>query len=365
MESIPIIELKSAEPKERGRLYGEASCNTIKNALKIYQDLFGAITGYTWEKITSLIDPYIGKVKVFAPDLIEEVTGIAEGANLSFKDIFTINARSEILFDMNIQVDECSSLAALPESTDNRSTVLAQNWDWHKGFESCQVILKIAGRNNIPPFITFTEAGQLAKIGMNGSGIGLSVNNLDADQAQIGVPWIFVARRILESTHLTQAMAYALSTSKAHSMNFLIAHADGEAVDIETSPVENHIIFPYGNTIAHTNHYLHHCLRFKDKKSQDSNPSTYIRYHRIQKQLKSMDGNINIEGIQEILKDHFDRPFSVCAHDIQGIFPGFNTLKTCLSIVMDLSAKRIFYTQGNPCQNKVETLDLSSFFQNK
>jgi len=365
MGSVPIIELKSADPKERGRLYGEAACNTIENTLKIYQDLFGATTGYSWEKIISLIDPYIGKVKVFAPDLIEEVKGIAEGANLSFKDIFAINARSEILFDLNIQVDECSSLAALPESTRNRSTLLAQNWDWHKAIEPCQVILKIAGRNNIPPFITFTEAGQLAKIGMNGSGVGLVVNNLNADQLQTGVPWIFVSRRILESTHLTQAMAYALSTPRAHSMNFLIAHADGEAVDIETSPVENHIIFPDGNTIAHTNHYLHPCLRFKDKESQDSNPSTYIRYHRIQKQLKSMDGNIDIESIQETLKDHFDRPFSVCVHDIQGFFPGLGTLKTCLSIVMDLSARRIFYTQGNPCQNQVETLDLTSFLQNK
>lgn len=142
MGSVPIIELKSADPKERGRLYGEAACNTIENTLKIYQDLFGATTGYSWEKIISLIDPYIGKVKVFAPDLIEEVKGIAEGANLSFKDIFAINARSEILFDLNIQVDECSSLAALPESTRNRSTLLAQNWDWHKAIESCQVIPK-------------------------------------------------------------------------------------------------------------------------------------------------------------------------------------------------------------------------------
>jgi isopenicillin-N N-acyltransferase-like protein len=262
---------------------------------------------------------------------------------------------------MNIEVDECSSIAALPESTVNRSTLLAQNWDWHKDLESCQVILKIAGRNTIPPFITFTEAGQVAKIGMNGSGIGLAVNNLSADHVQIGVPWIFVARRILESTHLTQAMAYALSTPRAHSMNFLIVHAAGEAVDIETSPAENHILFPHGNTLAHTNHYLRPCLRFKDKKSQDSNPSTYIRYHRIQKQLKSMDKNIDIEGIQEILKDHFDHPFSVCFHDIQGILPGSIALKTCLSILMDLSAKRILYTQGNPCQNKIETLDLSSF----
>ncbi len=147
-------------------------------------------------------------------------------------------------------------------------------------------------------------------------------------------------------------------------MNFLIAYKDGEAVDVETSCVENHILFPtQENFMAHTNHYINHCTGFKDIKTRDYNPSTYIRLQRIKKLLTKMNGKIDIKIIQEILKDHFDNPFSVCLHDNDEFSPAIQTSKTCLSIVMDLSQKIISYTKGNPCQNSAEYLYLTEFFE--
>ncbi len=361
MGSIPVIELDLPDSKKRGQVYGEAAGGIIKKLLEIYKELFRENTGFAWDKIVSRLDPYIAETKAFAPDLMDEIQGVATGANLPFKDIFALNARSEILFDLNIFTDECSALAALPESTKNRSTILAQNWDWNREIESCQVILKITQRENIPSIVTFTEAGQLSKIGMNSAGIGLVVNNLGADRSCIGIPWIFISRRILESSRLTQAMGYLLGSPKGHSMNFLIAHEDGEAVDIETSCIENHIIFPEKNFIAHTNHYIKPCTGFKDIKTCDHNPSTYIRLRRIKKLLSQMDGNIDVKSVQNILSDHFDHPFSVCMHDNDEFAPIIQVSKTCLSIAMDLSQKTIFYTKGNPCRNPVESLDLISF----
>ena len=191
MRLIPIIELDMPDSKKRGNAYGEATRDIIKRLLEIYQELFRGNTGLTWDKIISLLDPYIAKTKEFDPGLIDEIQGIATGADLSFKDIFVLNARSEILFDLNISTNECSALAALPESTKDRTTILAQNWDWNKEVESCQVILKIRQRENVPPIVTFTEAGQLSKIGMNGAGIGLVVNTLGTDRACVGIPWIY------------------------------------------------------------------------------------------------------------------------------------------------------------------------------
>ncbi len=359
MASIPIIELDQSDPVKRGQVYGEAAGNSIKKLLEIYKELFFKNSGLAWNKILPMLDPYIDKTKAFAPELLDEIKGIATGANLTFKDIFAINARSEILFDLNIFTDECSTLVALPGSTKNRSTILAQNWDWYKETESCQVILKIAQRENIPSIVTFTEAGQLAKIGMNNAGIGLVVNTLSADRAKVGIPWIFISRRILESSRMTQAMGSVLNSPKGHSMNFLIAHEDGEAVDIETSCIENNIIFPQKNTLAHTNHYIEPCIGFKDNKKGHHNPapSSYFRLNRINKLLTQMDGKLKIESIQNILKDHFDHPFSVCLHDSDEFTPITQTSKTCLSIVMDLSQKTIFYTKGNPCQNQVESFE--------
>ena len=358
---IPIIELNQTDPKKRGQLYGEAARERIHTILDKYHEIFQCITGETWEKTVERGEPFISKAQVFAPDLVEEIRGIAEGADRAFMDIFLLNARSEILFNPRVLAQECTTVAALPESTSSGDTLLAQNWDWYKEVKNCQVILKIGQREDKPALITFTEAGQLAKIGMNAAGIGLVVNNLVSDQPRAGVPWIFLTRRVLESSHLAQAMGYVLNTPRAHSINFLIGYADGEAVNLETSPVEEHVLWPQNEFFVHTNHYLKQGKNFRDLKPlRDPYLSTYLRCRRAQKGMAALNGSIDVKGILKILSDHMDRPFSVCAHQNPAQAP-LQQVITCLSIIMNLARKQIHYTLGNPCRGESRTLELDSF----
>jgi hypothetical protein len=55
-----------------------------------------------------------------------------------------------------------------------------------------------------------------------------------------------------------------------------------------------------------------------------------------------------------------DRPFSVCLHENPAVVPQQRVI-TCLSIIMNLTRKRIHYTLGNPCQGESRTLELESF----
>ncbi|CAB1083818.1 hypothetical protein D1AOALGA4SA_11352 [Olavius algarvensis Delta 1 endosymbiont] len=357
-ESIPEIVLNQADPKQRGQAYGEAARARIENLLAVYREIFHRITGETWPETVVRGAPFILKAKAFAPDLVEEIQGIAEGADRSFEDIFLLNARSEILFNPQVLAQECTTLAALPEVTQNGDTLLAQNWDWYNAVKDCQVILKIGPREDKPALVTFTEAGQLAKIGMNAAGIGLVVNNLTSDQPRTGVPWIFLTRRILESSHLAQALGFVLNTGRAHSINFLIGYAAGEAVNLETSPVEAHVMWPENGICVHTNHYLEAGRNFRDLKPQrDPYLSTYLRCRRARQGLMQLKNEIDVPGIQNILKDHMDRPFSVCTHQNPTAEP-LRQIVTCLSVVMNLNRKRIHYTLGNPCRGEVRTIEM-------
>lgn len=358
IEPISVIELNQADSKQRGQAYGEAARQRIEMILAVYRDIFHRITGETWQQTLIRGKPFILKAKAFAPDLVEEIQGIAEGANRAFDDIFLLNARSEILFNPQVLAQECTTIAALPEVTKNGDMLLAQNWDWYKEVINCQVILKIGQREGKPALVTFTEAGQLAKIGMNAAGIGLVVNNLTSDQPRTGVPWTFLTRRILESSHLAQALGYVLNTARAHSINFLIGYADGEAVNLETSPVEEHVLWPENGVCVHTNHYLKPGNNFRDLKPlRDPYPSTYLRCRRAQKGMAELKGEIDVQGIQNILKDHMDNPFSVCVHQNPAAEP-MQQIVTCLSIVMNLSRRQIHYTIGNPCRGKAESIEL-------
>ena len=360
-ESILTIELNQLDSRKRGQAYGEAARGKIHSILAKYREIFGRITGETWQTTMERGESFISKAKAFAPDLVEEIRGIAEGADRSFMDIFLLNARSEILYNPQVLTQECTTIAALPESTASGDTLLAQNWDWYKGVTDYQVILKIGPREGRPSLITFTEAGQLAKIGMNAAGIGLVVNNLISDQPRTGVPWIFLTRRVLESSHLAQAIGYVLNSARAHSINFLIGYTIGEAVNLETSPVEEHVLWPENGCFVHTNHYLKAGKNFRDLKPlRDPNLSTYLRCHRTKKAMAALAGSIDANGIRKVLSDHTDQPFSVCAHENTAVAP-LQRVVTCLSIIMDLSNKQIQYTLGNPCRGEVHTLELASF----
>ena len=362
MPFIPVIELDQTDPGGRGKAYGESARESIGNILEFYLDLFQQITGRKSAEIVQLSTPFHAGAQAFAPDLVTEIRGIAEGANRKFEEIFLLNCRSEILFHPDVLAQECTSLLALPEATTKRELLLAQNWDWYEAVVNCQVILKIRARDGIPSLVTFTEAGQVAKIGMNASGIGLVVNNLISDQPRPGVPWIIVARRILESNHLAQAMGYVLSTPKAHSINYLLAHAGGEGVNLETSAVEDHVLWPEDGVFVHTNHYLTPGLGFKDLKPvRDPFASTFIRWRRASKGIKALAPEIDVEGMEGVLRDHFDQPFSVCVHPNPATEP-FRRTVTCMSIVMNLTRQEIHYTLGNPCATDYQIMELSAFF---
>lgn len=75
------------------------------------------------------------------------------------------------------ELDGCSSVAVLPDASANGHTILAQNWDTYTWQEYGTVILQIL-RDDGPDLMIVTEAGQLARYGMNQAGIALGVNSL-------------------------------------------------------------------------------------------------------------------------------------------------------------------------------------------
>jgi isopenicillin-N N-acyltransferase-like protein len=367
MSDLPIIELDQIDPLARGRAYGEAARDKISFNLDFYQGLFMTATGEAWPDILGrgrLLKPL---AEAYAPDLLVEIDGIAQGAGRSWEEIFLLNARSEIIFSSKglglepREPDDCTSLLALPETTEKRDTFLAQNWDWYGPMIDGQVILKIGRRESIPALVTFTEAGQVAKMGMNAAGVGLAVNNLTADRPRPGVPWLLITRRILESSRLTEAAGRVLAAPRAHSINYLIGHGgenEGFGVCLETAAGEEHIFWPDRGFLAHTNHFIEPGRTFEDLKLKlDPYSSTHLRLARTRSLLQGESGRLGAPAIRKILSDHYDHPFSVCAHGTpyaRGVHP----VETCLSLVMNLTRKRIEYCLGQPCKGEWRELQL-------
>jgi isopenicillin-N N-acyltransferase-like protein len=351
--AFPRVKV-SGSAYERGKQYGEQTAERIRRNVEVYRAIYQHYAGWEWHTAAEYATAFEAPIEAYRPHLVEEIRGIADGARLPLSTILALNVRTEIInaADALGAAQECTAVVALPEATADGHTLLAQNWDWMLEAAKTVVILD-AEPDKGPSFVTAVEAGLLAKTGMNSAGLGLVTNKLvtDQDQGKPGVPYHAILRGILESETMADAIAAVNRFPRASSANYLIAHRDGEAINIEAAPGDYsrvHLAFPKNGIIAHTNHFTHPGFTLKDVGVWNG-PGSLFRLHRASKLLEERRGSLDVTGVQDVLTDHFDRPRSVCAHPDTRL-PRVEQSCTILSIIMDLCARAMWIADGNPCQ---------------
>ena len=177
--------------------------------------------------------------------------------------MLAINVRTEVMFAAKARQaagqqrapDGCTAFAVVPAPGADGSTLIGQNWDWLPHSSETVVVLE-ARQDEGPDFVTVVEAGLLAKTGMNSSGLGLVTNALvtDADTGAPGIPYHLALRAILDCETVSDALAALQSGERSSAANYLIAHRDGSAVDVEAAPgdfSQLYLLFPQDGVVLH------------------------------------------------------------------------------------------------------------------
>ena len=152
---------------------------------------------------------------------------------------------------------------------------------------------------------------------MISAGVGVCLNALvsNRDTLEPTTPFLIVARGILNADSFSQALKAVLSTRTTVSGNMLIAHRDGEGIDLEVTPTEVGYLQAEDGIITHTNNLLALVNREDIVDTMKSVlPDTLFRYSRSRHLLAAEKGHINIGSFQRVLKDHFSYPDSICRH---------------------------------------------------
>lgn len=287
---------------------------------------------------------------------MEEIRGISQGAEVDFLDIVALNARSEII----LNADGCTSLAVTPPITTDNETLLAQNWDWGSLLSPGMIILEIDQAPK-PKILMVTEAGIVGKIGMNNYGLGVCLNLLGTSDRQVGVPIHVVLRDILNSKTLPQAVGQASRMERGTSANFLIAHKEGEALNLEMGPSDYDVLYPNQDRIAHANHFIGPRSVNINDTARKKYADTHLRQGRID-YLMSNESSFSVETVKEILKDHRGFPDGICRHgeDFPTELGREESVSTVLAVVMNLTEGAFHITDGEPCQNPFETFYLNT-----
>ena len=315
--------------------------------------------------------PIASPIERFDTRHLEEIRGIAEGAGLDEADVLAINVRTEVMFAAKAREatggsrrpGECSAFVVLPERSAAGHTLIGQNWDWLlHAFDTC-VVLEVQ-RDDGPDYVTVVEAGLLAKTGMNSSGIGLVTNALvsDADVGAPGVPYHVALRGILDAETMSDALAVLQRGERSSSANYLIAHRDGLAVNIEAAPggfEQLYLAFPVDGVLLHTNHFLAEEFRGVDV-GLWLMPDSPFRLERVRHAVAAAPHALAVETFQGALADHANYPSGVCCHPDPRSAP-LDQGATVASVLMDLDTAAMWVADGHPCTAPYRRLDYAAF----
>jgi isopenicillin-N N-acyltransferase-like protein len=352
--SIPILHLKGL-PQEVGEKHGEEFKDSIRELFDLLCQNFLAYAPVKFSK-GSLVDLNMKNAafgQEYAPDIMQEMLGIARGAGVPFQSIFFLNSAFNLInfgdIRATIPLLGCTSFGVTSEATAHGRVCIGQNYDAFKFLERYPVVLKIENGLN-PCALVYTTAGVVANAGMNQCGLGVNVNYLCASDVGFGVLTSIIIRKILQAERFGDAIGAVLSVKRASGANYVIGDATGGVVNIETSSKDYEILYPTDGIITHSNHFISPHMRCYQIDRPNMIGDSIARNYRTRELLRKQTGKIEDSLLMKIMQDHANFPSSICFHGRRQEANADGDVCTVASMVQNLGELSMHLSKGVPCK---------------
>ncbi|KAL9107729.1 MAG: hypothetical protein Q9227_007444 [Pyrenula ochraceoflavens] len=322
-------------PREIGLTHGRIAKDQIRCSIRFYEQLFREKTSLSWPEICQVARKFMPVLADKWTSYLDEMQGVAEGSGQDFDDILALNVRTEIAYGMFN--DGCTALSWKSQKDEN--SFLAQNWDWQHEQKGNLISMTIYQAEK-PAIHMMTEAGIIGKIGLNSSGVGVTLNAIKAKGVDFQrLPCHLALRTVLESQSREAAVARLEDAGVASACHILVADPTG-GVGLECS-AKGIVSLPMTNGIVtHTNHYIGPTDAPESKMAFPDSP---FRLARVRELIHEAGSEPSVQRIENILKDEKNYPCSICRAETKD-----STVATLFSVVMDLKRKAVVFKLGRP-----------------
>jgi len=353
---FPIIELKGNH-YDMGVVHGRALAREIRANLNLYYDMVKGLTALEPDSCLARAGRYIDTLETKTPELLEEMHGIAKGAQVTLEEILFLNARSELMSmsaESGVTSGECTTIGLAARRTRGGNPIIAQNWDWHERVRHTTAVFR-SNPTDGPAAVFYAEAGQVGKIGFNENGVGVVFNFLTTGEVSYALPVHVLLRMILNAKDAVEATAMIKGADRGGTVHFLIGDRSGHIRGLELTPQEAIEFRPEDGVIHHTNHYCDPKLSEKDA-GRLLMVDTTVRYDRAAALISAREQWDN-QSLSEIFSDHDNHPASICRH-VRASDPEFLHMVTVASIIIDLAARKMLISCGQPCKSAYREIAL-------
>lgn len=359
MNQIRVVKLSGA-PYQMGYAHGQRFHDEIHH---FTEERIRLCSSPEWtgrqlsrQSVIALAEACVAEHQSYAPELMEELQGIADATNLSLAELVINNGFTDFIDTIynvgdialpartpTLVADNCTAFMVPKNRSAAGQAYFGQTWDMHASATPF-VILLHGQPDGAPSFLTFTVTGCVGMIGMNSAGITVGVNNLTATDGQIGVTWPFVVRKILQQEDLDDALDCLTGAKLAGAHNYMLMDGAGRGYEVEAMSTSHHIHELADETISHTNHCLIQknldVARDRPPASQNSSEN---RLRRAKELLEKDD--ITIDDLMALTRDEL----AICTRPQPP-----NHVESCGAAIMRPASGDFWSVWGIPADNEYE-----------
>jgi isopenicillin-N N-acyltransferase-like protein len=351
---FPVYSL-DGDARACGVQHGELAADRVAKTIGFYLGVFGRHSKLSLEQVRERARAFAAQIETIDAAIMDEIRGIAEGSRQQLEDIVAVNCRTELMYGASggsRAATECTTIAALPEATQNRGVIIGKNWDWRSPALDSVVLLRIRQKDK-PVLSLIVEAGMVGRDGFNEHGIVVCGNMLTSsdDKGRVGVPIPILRRRILNSRHFYEAIDTLTRSPRGASGNYVLAHRDGVAIDFETTPDNVYPVYPERGLLTHANHFQSLAAQVHGVAKSYNGDSLY-RDFRARQLLEPKIGRITVDDVKAVLRDEFGAPRAICRAPHE--YAGQGSSMTIASTVFDLSNMVMHVAAGQPNRSEYQ-----------
>lgn len=363
---IPVIDLEGS-PYQIGLQHGEKLKEQIGDFYESVQKVHivnNSALKAGREELLSLCRENLGFLQKYSPELMDEMQGIADGAGLPVEQILYLNTflefedlRAPVLGARRLSADlwGCTTFNITPGGAKDGKSLIGQTFDMERYYRRFNVMLRIKPES-APAMLVYSFCGILGLNGLNSRGIGAVINKVVATDARPGVIFPFVMRKLLAQERIGDALGAVIFTRRAGGIVYQLAGREGVAFCAETS-ASCYELLPVEGAIAHTNHYVAPSMRKFETANWLSHGGSFVRAQVAGRILRDKMGDIDMDTLENLTRDHTNYPRSICAHGFEGEDEK-TAFHTTAAMIMDLNAGSIRVCNGNPCETTYNTIIL-------
>src|SRR5262245_38923277 len=219
------VLLLEGTPHNRGLIHGRVLRDQVHEVVRLWKtalaDVFKMDADAFIRRFVRQTD-FVAAIKKWAPDLLDEIHGLAEGAGVDFDTMLTLQLPDEcFIHGEAIAAERCSSLGF--GQSGGRPACVAQNLDVPSFVDGFQLVLHIRQADSDLEAFVFTQVGCIGLNGMDHRAIWVCTNALwQLNSRRDGLPVACVVRGLLQQRTEKEATDFLHTIQHASGQNYVL-----------------------------------------------------------------------------------------------------------------------------------------------